>query len=366
MPTPGTDGAVRMRALAAALPDALVSGYRSGRELSRPLPRDDLRFLAVGMGGSGIAADLARGVVDAESRAALSVLRSPDLPRSIDSRTEVLLVSYSGNTWETLAAYDAAGRAGARRTVITSGGALLERAEKDGVPVLTVPPGLPPRSAVGHLLGGVLGLLDSTFPESLEGRVARSAEATRSRIHEYARARGPAAALARRVGDRLPFVYAESAFVPLARRWKTQIEENAKRLAVFDEVPELFHNALVGWDALSRREAGHSIALLLEWSGEAPPVRQSFRYLERLLKSKGVAAARAALPGDDRLEALVAGIALGDHLSLFLADREAVDPYPVEAIVRLKGAMGTPVSSRRGRPGTDSGGRARGRRPENG
>jgi glucose/mannose-6-phosphate isomerase len=331
-----------MRALAAALPDALTAGYRRGRELARPLAGENPRFLAVGMGGSGIAADLARGLVDAESRAALTVVRSPDLPRSLDRRSEVLLVSYSGATWETLVAYDAAGRAGAHRTVVTSGGPLLSRAEADGVPVLTVPPGLPPRSAVGHLLGGVLGLLDSTFPESLEGRVAAAAETTRSRIREYARRRGPAAALAERIGARLPFVYAENSFVPLARRWKTQVEENAKRLAVFDEVPELLHNALVGWDAVPKSSARKSIALLLEWSGEAPSIRKSFRYLERLLKAKGATTARAPLPSEDRLEALVTGIAFGDHVSLFLAEQDRVDPYPVDAITRLKAAIGTP------------------------
>jgi len=355
-----------MRGLAATLPDALESGYRAGQELARPLPGDDLRFVAVGMGGSGIAADLARGIVDAESRAQLSVVRSPDLPRSVDRRTEVLLVSYSGNTWETLIAYDAAGRAGARRTVITSGGALLQRAESDGVPVLTVPPGLPPRSAVGHLLGGVLGLLDSAFPESLEARIRRTAEATRLRIREYARARGPASALAQRVGGRLPFVYAESSFVPLARRWKTQVEENAKRLAVFDEVPELFHNAIVGWDAVPRRDAGRSIALLLEWAGESAPVRKSFRYLEKLLTLKGVATARAGLPSEDRLEALLGGIALGDHVSLFLADRDGVDPYPVEAIGRLKSSLGGPGPTPGPPPRADPRARARARRPESG
>ena len=338
-----SEGMARMRGLAAALPDALQTGYRSGLELARPLPADDLRVVAFGMGGSAIASDLARGLVTAESRAALSVVRSPELPRSVDERTEVFLSSYSGNTWETLVAYDAAGRVGARRTVLTSGGALLERAAKDGVPILTVPPGLPPRSAVGHLLGGVLGLLDSAFPESLERRVGDAAEYSRARIREYARSRGPAARIAGQVGNRLPFVYAEEPFGPLARRWKTQIEENAKRLAVFDEVPELFHNALVGWDALARAESKQFHALLLEWSEESPPVRKSFRYLERLLRSKGVGVTHVPLPSEDRLTALVAGIVLGDHVSLFLAERAKVDPYPVEAITRLKSAIGNPA-----------------------
>jgi len=331
-----------MRALAAALPDALVTGYRAGLELARPLPGDELRVVAFGMGGSAIAADLARGVVAAESRALLTVARSPELPRSVDQRSEVFLASYSGNTWETLLAYDAAGRVGARRTVITSGGALLERAERDEVPILAVPPGLPPRSAVGQMLGGVLGLLDSAFPESLEHRVEAAAEYDRGRIREYAKPRGPAAQIAAHVGDRFPFVYAEETFGALARRWKTQVEENAKRLAVFDEVPELFHNSLVGWDALPRSEAKRFIAILLEWSGETPPVRKSFRYLERLLKEKGAGVARVPLAAEDRLAALVAGISLGDHVSLFLADLEKVDPYPVDAITRLKKAIGNP------------------------
>jgi len=335
-----------MRALAAALPDDLVTGYRSGVELARPLPGDDLRVVAVGMGGSGIAFDLARSVVEAESRTSLSIVRSPELPRSVDARTEVLVASYSGNTWESLTAYDAAGRAGARRTVLTSGGALLERAERDGVPILPLPPGLPPRSAVGQMLGGVFGLLDSSFPESLETRIAGAAEATRERIRHYARARGPAAGLAERVGNHLPFFYAERSFIALARRWKTQVEENAKRPAVFDEVPELFHNAIVAWDAMAHRDAAKYVVVLLEWSAEPPPVRASCRYLAHLLRSKGVEVAQVALSAEDRLEAVVSGVALGDHLSLFLADRGHVDPYPFDAITRLKSAVGNPAHNR--------------------
>jgi glucose/mannose-6-phosphate isomerase len=331
-----------MRALAANLPRALEDGFRTGRELAPPAREGSSSVVVVGMGGSAIAADLARGIISAESPVAYSVCRSPDLPRSVDRRTHVVLVSYSGNTWETLQAYDAATRAGAHRTVVTSGGALAERATEDGVAVLPVPPGLPPRATVGQLLGGMLGLLDPWFPESNEARVARVAERVSGMVGTFARSRGPAAVLAERVGDRLPFVYAESAFLGLARRWKTQIEENAKRLAVFDEVPELFHNAIVGWDATSRTEAARCAVLLLEWSGEGPLTRKSFRYLESLLRRKSVRVQRVPLAAEDRLEALVAGISLGDYVSLFLADRRGVDPLPVEAIGRLKATLGSP------------------------
>ncbi len=337
-----SDGPARMRALAANLPTALREGFAEGLEIAPPA-RGASPIVAVGMGGSAIAADLARGVIDAETPATLTVVRSPELPRGLDSRAHVILVSYSGDTWETLYAFDAAGRVGAHRTVITSGGQLADRAAEEGVAVLSVPSGQPQRSAVGHLLGGILGLLDPWFPESNESRVARISDHLRNRIGVLARARGPAAALASRVGDRLPFVYAESSFIALARRWKTQVEENAKRLAIFDEVPELFHNAIVGWDAIRRAEAARCAAVLLEWSEESPHIRQRLRYLERVLKARGARVVRVPLEPEDRLEALVYGISLGDHVSLFLADLRKVDPLPVEAITRLKDALATPT-----------------------
>jgi glucose/mannose-6-phosphate isomerase len=330
------DGPTRMRALAAGLPGALRDGFRAGREIAPPANPSAPVVVGVGMGGSGISTDLARGMVEAETPALLSIVRSPDVPRAVGPQSHVILVSYSGNTWETLRAYAVAGRVGAHRTVVTSGGALAERAAEDGVPILTVPPGLPPRAAVGHLLGGLLGLLDPWFPESNEARIARVADHVGALLVGYARPRGPAAVIAEKIGPRLPFVYAESAFLALARRWKTQIEENAKRLAVFDEVPELFHNAIVGWDATPRSEASRCAVVLLEWSEESPLVRKSLRYLERLVTGKGARVVRVPLAHEDRLEALVAGIALGDHVSLFLAERRKVDPLPVEAILRLK------------------------------
>ncbi len=341
------DGPARMQALVADLPSAFLEGFRSGREIAPPAaPRGSTVYL-VGMGGSAIAADLARGIVEGETPLSLSIVRAPDLPRAVDGRSRVVLVSYSGNTWETLRAYDAAGRVGAHRTVITSGGELAERAVQDDVPLLTVPSGRPPRSAVGHLLGGLLGLLDPSFPESNEDRARRAAARTTAQLGAYARRNGPAATIARRLGDRLPFVYADSGFLGLARRWKTQIEENAKRLAQFDEVPELLHNALVGWDATPRSEARRYATVLLEWAGLAGPMRESFDYLAKLVARRGATVVRVPLPAEDRLEALLSGVALGDQMSLALAARRRVDPYPVAAIVRLKATV-RPPRQRRG------------------
>ncbi len=335
-----------MQALAASLPARLRDGFRAGLELAPPASERPARVFLVGMGGSGISSELARGLLDSETPLSAQLLRSPDLPRAAARGSLVVVVSYSGTTWESLRAYEAAGRAGARRVAITSGGDLEAAAERDRVPVLALPPGLPPRSAVGHIFGGLLGLLDPWFPESNEDRLERAAARLESAIPLHASARGPAARIAARIGRRTPMFYAESSFVGLARRWKTQVEENAKRLAFFDEVPELLHNAIVGWDATARAEGARYAPVFLEWSEESAATRRSLEYLERLVSGRGAAVVRVPLAPEDRLEAILTGLSLGDHVSLFLAGQRRVDPYPVDAIGRLKTAL---ASSGRGR-----------------
>jgi len=335
-----TEGPVRMRTLATQVPEHLAAGFARAVDLGAPIPRQTRSAVVVGMGGSAIAADLARGVTDPELEIALEVGRGPSLPRSVDKTTLTIFTSYSGNTWETLSAYDEAGRRGSVRLAITSGGELARRAERDGVPHLQLPPGLPPRAAVGYLLGGLFGVLDPFFPESNESRIRRAAERVGALQTSLQSPKGLPRRLAAAVGTRTPQVYADVSIASLARRWKTQIEENAKRLAHFDLFPELLHNAIVGWDALDGPQARRWAVLLIDWPGQNPSIASAESYLERLLKRRGVVVARAHLGAEDRLEALLTGVSIGDHLSLDLAEAVGVDPLPVEAIAQMKRALG--------------------------
>jgi len=261
------------------------------------------------------------------------------LPRSVDKSTLAIFASYSGNTWETLAAYDEAGRRGSVRLAVTSGGELARRADRDHVPHLQLPPGLPPRAAVGYMLGGLFGLLDPFFPESNETRIRRASERVADLQSPFTSAKGLPMRLARAIEGRTPEFYADVSLASLARRWKTQVEENAKRLAHFDLFPELLHNAIVGWDALNRTEARRWAVVLIDWPGQNPAIAPAASYLERLLKRRGVVALRARIDPEDRIEALLTGVSLGDHLSLALAELAGVDPYPVDAITGMKKAL---------------------------
>ena len=65
-----------------------------------------------------------------------------------------------------------------------------------------------------------------------------------------ARRRWPRA-LARALHGTVPVVAGAGLTTPIAYRWKTQINENAKMPAYALELPELDHNEIVGWGSAS-------------------------------------------------------------------------------------------------------------------
>ena len=325
-----------MRALAVDLPDQLRTGFAGGHELETKVPRSTRHAVVAGMGGSAIAADLVQGLTQYELELGLEVVRGPALPKSLDRKGLGIFASYSGNTWETLAAYDEAGRRGALRLTASSGGELTARSDRDGVPHLQLPPGLPPRGAVGYMLGGLLGVLDPFFPESNDRRLQRAATRIAALQASYGARTGPVGRLAARIAGKVPVFLADSSLAGLVRRWKNQLEENAKRLAYADVFPELLHNAIVAWDAIDRRAADRWVVVLVEWPGQNPTIGPAIDYFDALLRKRHVATARVRLEPEDRLEALLTGVSFGDHLSLALAESAGVDPMPYEAITRLK------------------------------
>ena len=251
----------------------------------------------------------------------------------------VLCSSYSGNTEETIACYEAAEALGARRIVATTGGQLAESARRDGVPVIGLPAGLQPRAAVGYM-----------FTVAARGRCAGrrgSGHPHRDRQLGGAPARGrrpgsPSSPPSSPSGSRasFPVIYGADLTTPVAVRWKTQINENAK-------LPAFAVDAAGGRPQRDRRlgrrpRVGRLSAVFLEDRDQHPRVRQRFELTAKLIEPDSTAVARLETEGESRTERLLWAVMLGDLLSLHLAARRGVDPTPIEAIDRLKEELGRP------------------------
>jgi glucose/mannose-6-phosphate isomerase len=301
-------------------------------------------LIVAGMGGSAVGGRLAAGVLGPRLTRPLHLAMGYDVPAWTGPDTLVLCSSYSGETEETLAAYDAAKAAGAPRIVATTGGSLAARARGDRVPVVPLPGGFQPRAAVGYAL--VTALEASAVCGAAPG-IRDEVEASAALAERLAAEWGPdgpedgdAKRIARALHGAIPIVVGAELTAPIAYRWKTQLNENAEVPAFAGELPEHDHNEVVGWAAAERRLA----AVFLQDPHEDPRIARRVEVTAELAQSGAAAVERVTAQGETRMERLVSLVLLGDLVSLYLAVLRGVDPVHVAAIDTLKAKLAAATS----------------------
>ncbi|MDQ3937157.1 MAG: bifunctional phosphoglucose/phosphomannose isomerase [Chloroflexota bacterium] len=328
----------------ADLPRQMRTAWGLTRELSLPQGYRGVDAVAVlGMGGSAIAGDLVRGIYLDQLRVPLVSVRDYELPAWVGRETLVVAVSHSGATEETINALSSALERRCPVVALTTGGPLGDVARRVALPHVLYPDEGAPRTALGYtmvLLAGVLeraGLVDIT-----ESEIGDAAEASAA----VARSCGPDAStegnlakqLAWTLVDRLSLVQASGFLAPVARRWKTQLNENAKSMAVADELPEATHNTVVGYEHPDTLR-DHLYVVFLASSSDHPRNSKRLSLSTEILAAAGIAYQVVPVGGEDRLGQACSAITLGDYVSAYLALLYGVDPTPVEAISHVKMGM---------------------------
>jgi glucose/mannose-6-phosphate isomerase len=311
-------------------------------ESARIEPHDAPGGLVVaGMGGSGIGASLAIATLGDRASRSMCVTRGYALPPWTTPDTTVLCASYSGETEETLAAFDAAGAVGARRIVATTGGTLAASAREEDVPVIPLPGGFQPRAAVGY--GLVISLEVAALAgvaESLHTEIDVAAAHADRLAGEWgpgAPADSAAKRLARALQGTVPIITGADLTAPIAYRWKTQFNENAKSPAFAGELPEIDHNEIVGWARTPN--VGRLSAVFLDDCDLHPRVRERIALTRELIAPGTAANELVESVGQTRTERLVSLVLLGDLVTLYLAILDGVDPVEIDVLHALKAAL---------------------------
>lgn len=305
-------------------------------------PAEPRGVAACGMGGSAIGVDLVLACVPDLPVPAV-VVRGYELPAWVGPDTLVVVVSYSGETDEALACAAQARSRGCAPVCIASGGRLAAWAEAEGLPLVVVPGGGQPRASVGYLSLPLLATLEAAglCPEHAEvvAVAARRLEVDARLLAPGSRDEdNPAKSLARLIHGRPAVVYGAGPTTPVARRWKGQINENAKAPAFFNELPELDHNELMGWTSLPQA-TDSMIALFLNDADADPRLAARADLTVREYEGLGVKTERVTARGPSRLARLFSLVQLGDYASFYLALLYGVDPTPVDAIQRFKARL---------------------------
>ena len=271
------------------------------------------------------------------------VVRGYGLPVWVGPQTLVVAASYSGDTEETLSCAAEALSRGCRPVCVTSGGRLSAFAAEHALPLITIPGGQQPRAAVGYLTAPLLAVLETA---GLCAAVAADLDETvrllRAGATDLAPEAGPTAepakALARMLLGHQTVVYGAGLTVPAARRWKGQINENAKAPSFWNELPELDHNELMGWTSLPELTAATAAVFLDDAASDERLLRRAdLTALE--IQARGVTVTRVRARGDSRLARLFSLVQLGDYVSFYLALLYGVDPTPVKAIQDFKAGL---------------------------
>src|SRR3990172_8811312 len=279
----------------ASLPAQLREGWARTRGLTLPASHRGAHSVAVlGMGGSAIAGDLVRGVFAERLRVPLITIRDYELPAFAGPGTLVVASSYSGATEETIAA-------------------LLERA-------------------------GYVALSNAEVEAA-----ARAAEAVvAANMPAVPTESNAAKQLAWSVVGRLPIVEAAGFLAPVARRWKTQLNENGKTSASWEELPEATHNAVVGYaEPEPLRE--HLFVVFLASPDDHPRNALRAAVSAELLASSQIGHQVVPVAGPGRLAQACHAIVLGDFVSAYLAVLYGQDPTPVEAIATVRARLSVAI-----------------------
>ena len=321
---------------------------RTGWALSRGLQlgkahREASAVAVLGMGGSAVAADLLRGIFADRLTVPVVSIRDYELPAWVGQQTLVVAASHSGATEETIAALSTALERRCPVAVITTGGPIGDVAARVDLPRLVYSTDAPPRASLGYTLSLLAGLLERSGllaldDAEIEAGAAASLDVSRSCGPEAPTDSNLAKQLAWSVLDRLPIIEGSGALAAVARRWKTQLNENSHSIAAAEELPEAMHNAVVGYDQPDTLRDYQYFVFLRSGVDSA---RNAFRssLSEELLDAVKISHQTVTLEGDGRFATACAAITLGDYVSAYLALLYGADPSATPALTLVKERM---------------------------
>ena len=302
--------------------------------------RQITKLVVTGMGGSALAALVAKTWLANEMTLPFEVVRGYDLPNYVDKNTLVIASSYSGNTEESLSALDQAIRAGAQTVVLAAGGQLLERGARADMCSVSLPAGLQPRMTVIYGLKALIKIFAHFDLVSVDklNEITQLSEwlqlESQAWLASAATDKNYAKQLALHGAGKTAIIYGGALTAPLAYKWKISWNENAKNTAFWNEYPEFNHNEFMGWTShpVEKPFAVFDLLSNLEHS----QIIKRFEVSDRLLSGRRPKATVVELQGDSLIKQLLWGCILADFVSIYLAIINGVDPTPVDLIEKLK------------------------------
>ncbi len=297
-------------------------------------------IVITGLGGSAIGGDIMRSYLASDIDVPIVVNRHYSLPHFVNQYSLVIVSSYSGDTEETLSAFDFAVARGAQVLVITSGGKLGAIAKDMKLPTIFIPGGLAPRCALGYSFFPLLKLfIKLRLIDDRLNEINVTVTTIQHAVDIYSNYDSPdnqALEIARKIQNKIPIIYsAQDRFDAVNMRWRCQLNENAKVLAFGNYFPELNHNEIVGWEQMPDLLKRFAVILLMN-KDEHPRIQPRFKFTLETLKPLAADIIEYKAEEETLLARIFGLICLGDWVSFYAAILSGIDPFPIVKINALK------------------------------
>ncbi|MAV63922.1 MAG: bifunctional phosphoglucose/phosphomannose isomerase [Candidatus Marinimicrobia bacterium] len=290
-------------------------------------------ILIIGMGGSAIGADFARTIIQQDSLLPVFVVRDYFIPGWVNNKTFVIACSYSGNTEETLTAYNQCLNRKCMSIVISTGGKIVEIANANNIGVLKIPEGFQPRAAIGYsltlflLLFKELGIIKDDLIGDLDIVIKNKLG-----LHYVNQAK----LIANKLHGTLPIIYSSEGYMSvLAIRLKSQLAENAKMLSYQSTLPEQNHNEIEGWCNQKKIMSLISVVWLKDVD-DSIFIKKGMHNVKKIIKNHPYQHVDIEVDKGTFLERIYAMIHFVDWISFYLAILYKSNPALIGNILRLK------------------------------
>lgn len=293
-----------------------------------------------GMGGSALPANLLRIYLhelmkDRDDYISIYNNRTYYLPKEADSNSLILCCSYSGNTEETIAAYNESKRKNLNIVGISAGGKIEEMCQRDGVPHIKLPQGIQPRMSTGYFFGAILKLLiNSNFlPLSVE-QVLQEASENLVNVGPELKARGRI--VASRLKNRIPLIYSSTKWKSMAMIWKINFNENSKIQSFFNYFPELNHNEMEGFTNL----LGNYYIIILRDENDSLRKHKRMEVFKNLMQEQNIPTEIIDFYSGTTPYKIFTSQLLSFWTSYYLSKEYGIDPVPVNTVEKFKKLLG--------------------------
>jgi len=297
-------------------------------------------LLIVGMGGSGVAGDVLKLILNETTQINVEVRKAYGIPEVVGNRKpKCLFISYSGNTEETVEALNDAVKYNLDWSVISSGGQLIELALKHDRPFVKVPSELQPRAAFGYMTKAVMHYVSS----DTDGKYLELCNQAGDYLNEAISNQSDnklltqALQISNDISTKTTVIYGGTPLTYLvAQRWKTQINENAKSKAFVGYMPEVHHNEILSWEANEEDSKNNYNLLFLRSSKENSQISKRFELTKKIIGDKVHISEIENLSSENIISNLFHLTLIGDLVSVYMAKNLNIDPYDITAIEKLK------------------------------